>query len=130
MSTDRPAQVVSGRIAVLNDIHGNLPALEAVLAEVCAAGVDRIVVGGESFSSLAVYDSGEGVALTADGDAERIIIRNATDRFFATLGGRGSSLGGSRERRAHPGSERLVRRRTAEVADSDRTPAIPRHTFS
>jgi predicted phosphodiesterase len=35
------------RVAVLNDIHGNLPALEAVLAEVDRAGVDAIVVGGD-----------------------------------------------------------------------------------
>ena len=40
----------------------------------------------EAFSSLAVYDSGQGVALTGDGYAERIIVRNVTDRFFATLG--------------------------------------------
>src|SRR5258708_1062556 len=37
------------RIAVLNDIHGNLPALEAVLDEVAGDGVDRIVVGGDVF---------------------------------------------------------------------------------
>jgi predicted phosphodiesterase len=35
------------RVAVLNDIHGNLPALEAVLVEVSQAGVDRIVIGGD-----------------------------------------------------------------------------------
>jgi putative phosphoesterase len=35
-------------IAVLNDIHGNRPALEVVLAEVDRAGCDRIVVGGDS----------------------------------------------------------------------------------
>ena len=35
------------RIAALYDIHGNLPALEAVLAEVSAARVDEIVVGGD-----------------------------------------------------------------------------------
>jgi predicted permease len=40
----------------------------------------------EAFSSLAVYDGGEGLALTGEGDAERIIVRNVTDRFFATLG--------------------------------------------
>jgi Icc-related predicted phosphoesterase len=35
------------RVAVLCDIHGNLPALDAVLAEIRAIGVDRIVVGGD-----------------------------------------------------------------------------------
>jgi len=35
------------RIAALFDIHGNLPALEAVLADVRAAHVDRLVVGGD-----------------------------------------------------------------------------------
>lgn len=35
------------RVAALCDIHGNLPALEAALAEVRHAGVDRIVVGGD-----------------------------------------------------------------------------------
>jgi putative phosphoesterase len=35
------------RIAALYDIHGNLPALEAVLRDVETSGVDRIVVGGD-----------------------------------------------------------------------------------
>lgn len=35
------------RVAGLYDIHGNLPALEATLAEVDAIGCDRIVVGGD-----------------------------------------------------------------------------------
>jgi predicted phosphodiesterase len=35
------------RVAALYDIHGNLPALEAVLEDVRRAGVDRIVVGGD-----------------------------------------------------------------------------------
>jgi len=35
------------RIAALYDIHGNLPALEAVLQDVREAGVDQIVVGGD-----------------------------------------------------------------------------------
>ncbi len=35
------------RVAALYDIHGNLPALEAVLAEVESEGVQRIVVGGD-----------------------------------------------------------------------------------
>ena len=35
------------RVAALYDIHGNLPALEAVLQEVREAQVDQIVVGGD-----------------------------------------------------------------------------------
>jgi predicted phosphodiesterase len=35
------------RVAALYDIHGNLPALEAVLQEVRRAGIDAIVVGGD-----------------------------------------------------------------------------------
>ncbi|GAA0570146.1 metallophosphoesterase family protein [Paractinoplanes ferrugineus] len=35
------------RIAVLADVHGNLPALEAVLDEVARVGVDRIVLLGD-----------------------------------------------------------------------------------
>jgi predicted phosphodiesterase len=34
-------------LAVLYDIHGNLPALEAVLAEVEVTGVDRFLLGGD-----------------------------------------------------------------------------------
>jgi putative phosphoesterase len=36
------------RVAVLSDIHGNLPALEAVLADVEGEGVDAIVVPGDT----------------------------------------------------------------------------------
>ena len=35
------------RVAALYDIHGNLPALEAVLRDVRDAGVDHIVIGGD-----------------------------------------------------------------------------------
>lgn len=34
-------------IAILSDIHGNLPALQAVLADVSASGADQIVFGGD-----------------------------------------------------------------------------------
>lgn len=36
------------RTAAIYDIHGNAPALEAVLAEIDELGVDRIVVGGDA----------------------------------------------------------------------------------
>ncbi len=35
------------RVAAIYDIHGNLPALEAVISDVERAAVDRIVVGGD-----------------------------------------------------------------------------------
>jgi predicted phosphodiesterase len=35
------------RVAALYDIHGNLPALEAVLREVAESGADTLVVGGD-----------------------------------------------------------------------------------
>src|ERR1700704_3166841 len=35
------------RVAALYDIHGNLPALEAVLQDIRRADVDQIVVGGD-----------------------------------------------------------------------------------
>jgi putative phosphoesterase len=35
------------KIAALYDIHGNLPALEAVLADVRSEGVDEVIVGGD-----------------------------------------------------------------------------------
>lgn len=35
------------RLAILADIHGNLPALEAVLADVGAWGADRLIVNGD-----------------------------------------------------------------------------------
>lgn len=36
------------QVAALYDVHGNLPALEAVLADVEAAGVDAVVIGGDA----------------------------------------------------------------------------------
>jgi predicted phosphodiesterase len=38
---------MSMRVAVLSDVHGNLPALEAVLAEIEHTSVDRIVLTGD-----------------------------------------------------------------------------------
>jgi putative phosphoesterase len=35
------------RVAAIYDVHGNLPALEAVLAAIAEEGVDQIVVGGD-----------------------------------------------------------------------------------
>ena len=44
---NRPDPIVEKRVAVLCDIHGNVPALEAVLREVRREGVGAVVVGGD-----------------------------------------------------------------------------------
>ena len=74
------------RIAALYDIHGNLPALDAVLAEVDAIGVDLILIGGdvvpgpmprEVFARLAELD----VPIEAiRGNGEVAVLAERTDR--------------------------------------------------
>jgi len=68
------------RIAVLCDIHGNLPALQAVLAEVERSGVDLMVFGGdvaagpmpvETIEVLAGY---RGPARFVRGNADRLMV--------------------------------------------------------
>src|SRR5215470_10444836 len=46
-----PAGVSSPRLAVISDIHGNLRALEAVLADIKTRGADRIVNLGDCVTS-------------------------------------------------------------------------------
>ena len=58
------------RVAALYDIHGNLPALEAVLAEVEREGVDAIVVGGDIAAGPAAAARGRRAAAFA---AERAL---------------------------------------------------------
>jgi len=79
------------RVAALYDIHGNLPALEAVLRDVRAADVDAVVIGGdvvpgpmprECLAAIAALDvpvhaiSGNGergvVTLRADGTVDGV----------------------------------------------------------
>src|ERR1051326_9589770 len=46
-----PAGVFSPRIAVISDIHGNLPALEAVLADIETRGADMVINLGDCVTS-------------------------------------------------------------------------------
>jgi putative phosphoesterase len=66
------------RIAALSDIHGNLPALEAVLADVEAEGVDAIVVPGDTVSGpwpAEVFELVTGVgAQVVRGNADRLVL--------------------------------------------------------
>jgi predicted phosphodiesterase len=68
------------RVAVLADIHGNLPALEAVLRDVEAAGVDVIVLNGDLADGpmpAQTLDRLEGLG------SQAIWVRGNTDRCLA-----------------------------------------------
>jgi predicted phosphodiesterase len=67
------------RIAALYDIHGNLPALEAVLSEVDRAGVDGLVIGGDVAAGPLPHETVEALmalprARFVRGNADREIV--------------------------------------------------------
>jgi putative phosphoesterase len=64
------------RVAALHDVHGNLPALEAVLAEVASLEVDRIVVGGDVVAGPFPRECLERLV-----GAEASFLRGNADRF-------------------------------------------------
>ena len=71
------------RVAALYDVHGNLPALEAVLAE--AAEVELIVVGGDVVGGAFVAETVERLRALGDrarwlrGNAERELVEGESD---------------------------------------------------
>lgn len=66
------------RVAALYDVHGNLPALEAVLAEVAALGVDAVVCGGD-----VVWGAQPVECLASLREAGALFIRGNADREVA-----------------------------------------------
>lgn len=76
------------RVATLYDIHGNLPALEAVLKEVRAAGADQVVVGGDVFPGPM---SVEALDLLLGLDVPVRFIRGNGDRAILTIADGGES---------------------------------------
>ena len=74
------------RVAALYDIHGNLPALEAVLAEVEAAAPDLVVVGGDVVAGPLPGETLD--RLVALGDRVRWVMGNA-DRMVVEAYDRG-----------------------------------------
>ena len=73
------------RVAVLSDIHGNLPALEAVLAEVEREGVDAVVVAGDVIGGAFGTEVFDRLASLPDvrivrGNADRFVL-DGTDEF-------------------------------------------------
>jgi putative phosphoesterase len=75
------------KIAALYDIHGNLPALEAVLADVRSADVDQVIVGGDVIpgpmanEALAMLFGLELPTrfITGNGDRETLIARSGSE---------------------------------------------------
>jgi putative phosphoesterase len=74
------------RIAVLSDVHGNLPALEAVLAEVDQEGFDLVVSGGDVVAGPMPAPCLE--RLAALGDRIRWVMGNADREVLDALDGR------------------------------------------
>jgi putative phosphoesterase len=102
------------RVAALYDIHGNLPALEAVLQEVRQARVDHVVVGGDVLPGPM---QNETLARLLDLDVPvRFIQGNCEVAVLAQLGGAdpGSLPEQAREavrwsaQQLHPEHERLL----------------------
>jgi putative phosphoesterase len=75
------------RVAVLADIHGNLPALEAVLREVDAAGADAIVLAGDMTvgplqpETLELLESLGQRAIWVRGNCERTVVEVFDGRY-------------------------------------------------
>ena len=77
------------RVAALYDIHGNLPALEAVLEEVEYAGVDTVVVGGDVASGPMPAET---LALLRAFPARVEFVCGNADRILDFVGNHGGDL--------------------------------------
>jgi putative phosphoesterase len=66
------------RVAAISDIHGNLPALEAVLADIASEGIEEIVVVGDTVSGpwpAEVFDRLAALgARHVRGNADRLVV--------------------------------------------------------
>jgi putative phosphoesterase len=69
------------KVAALYDVHGNVPALEAVLAEVERVGIDQIVYGGDIASGPLPRET---VEIVRSGDAA--FVRGNADRLDSPAG--------------------------------------------
>lgn len=78
------------RVAVLADIHGNLPALEAVLREVDAAGAEAVVLAGDmtvgplQAETLDLLDSLGEKAIWVRGNCEHAVVEVFDGRYQPT----------------------------------------------
>ena len=97
------------RVAALYDVHGNLPALEAVLADPRCAEANVVVCGGDLV--VGPYPAECLDALEAHAGGARFLVGNCDREAVETP--EGGELGAA----ARWSNERLGRDRTARVAD-------------
>ena len=95
------------RVAALYDVHGNLPALDAVLVDVEAAGVDLVVFGGDIATGPFPHETLERVRSLGPRAAA---VRGNADRALVEL------ARGSREPTDHPADDGWV---VAQLVDDD-----------
>ena len=121
------------KVAALYDIHGNLPALEAVLADVEALGVDAVVIGGDiaigpmpRASLERLLDLGER-ALFLRGNGDREIAADHTEAGGGLWVERTRwSAGAARTGCSAPGSPALPGTQSADVDGLGRVALLPR----
>ena len=78
------------RTAAIYDIHGNLPALEAVIQDIRRAEVDRVIVGGDVFPGPMPHET-LGCLLNLDIPVQ-FIHGNGDREVLATMAGRETSI--------------------------------------
>jgi predicted phosphodiesterase len=108
------------RVAALYDIHANLPALEAVLAEPDVAGADLVVVGGDALAGPMPMET---LALLTVLGNRAAWVHGNTEREVARARGGDHRTGELWDRRAAWVAGRLT---AADIAAAERWPATVR----
>lgn len=94
------------RVAVLCDIHGNLPALRAVLEDVAREQVDALVIGGDAVAGPLPVETIE--RLMALGDRARFVRGNADREIVEAYDRKGAAGSGAGERTAAFAAARIT----------------------
>lgn len=102
------------RIAALYDIHGNLPALEAVVLEIRRVGVDLIVVGGDILpgpmprETMACLESLDVPVQLIHGNGDREVLAAISGTETLTLPAQALEAIRWTARQLRPGDERVL----------------------